>query len=725
MLFVIACTARPGDLDTITAQLPQLRTRIEALGAQGVDVAYPLVDLTVLELFVRFVPDDLTSGKLSRARRELDEMATLLEVCDAELTRLEAGSHNPGVPRYKTSAREIEDGSFSAAVRFADGTQQEAWPVILHGFTGWDRLRDDLELMPDLGLHIVQFELGPRYILPEENEIDLTLVNDLLAVLDRAAVADIAVDVQLSPHYFPEWAYDKWSELDILPGEYLPFSVDSEQVRAVLKTYIEAIIPILSGHPALNSICLSNEPSYFTATLDPLNRDAYTAWLLAEYGSLEAVAAVHGVTYYGFGDVPVFYSDWPDFSIQPDDGADQAAGYDYYRFNDQRFAAFHQWLADTIHAIDPEIPVHAKFSDYTMNVAMEGVDPDQFMAFSQIAGNDAVNYYRAPDTDFGYANAWFTENRFFDLLSSISGLPIFNSENHVIADTETQPTPVVHISNVLWQAAIHGQCASTMWVWERDIVDEATGELLDEFTSIMHRPEVLAVHSRTALDLLRLGREVQAFQRTPARVALLYSATSLYYNYFHDVWLDYVYIALDFGGEEIGFITESMLAAGKADAYEMLVLPAVSHLSNELVAVLETYAAGGGLLVFAGDEVLAYDQRGQPRGATVDEALLLEGQTPEALRPGLITLLESLSNGRPLVLIDIATGAEPWGISWREVEHEGRVLLSLSHHGLESVTLRLDGYPSEARTDLISLQTVGSEITLAPLEVMLVAADKP
>ena len=41
--------------------------------------------------------------------------------------------------------------------------------------------------------------------------------------------------------------------------------------------------------------------------------------------------------------------------------------------------------------------------------------------------------------------------------------------------------PPAHIRNGIWQSAIHGRAASTVWVWLRSYVDEYTGEPIPDF----------------------------------------------------------------------------------------------------------------------------------------------------------------------------------------------------------------------------------------------------
>ena len=183
-----------------------------------------------------------------------------------------------------------------------------------------------------------------------------------------------------------------------------------------------------------------------------------------------------------------------------------------------------------------------------------------------------------------YANGWQGQNMYFDLLHSVGGMPIFNSENHLIPDRFARPTPPNHVRNVLWQAAIHGEGASTTWVWER------TFDARSDFAgSIMHRPACVDAHNRTGLDLLRLGREVNALQTAVGRVAIIYSRASLHYNPECERVLLRAYEALNFA-EKIEFI-DRQLASG-TPTYAAIVAAGTTHLPACLGG-LRDYQAGG------------------------------------------------------------------------------------------------------------------------------------
>lgn len=699
-------------LAALRARLPSYRDRLESLRAAGRDAAYALVQLTVLEQFSGFVEEDLSVAEVVRARQQLDEMDAVEGLLNHELSELEASSAELQVPRYVTSPIGIADGAFRARVRWPDGRFEEDWPVIFTGYGHFGAVKRDLELMPDYGMNIIQVEFGPNSVLPSEDTVSLDAVEEFIALLDRAAAANVAVNLLLSPHYAPQWMYDKWPEVGGVDGGFIRFSVDSPHTRSVHERFLRTAIPLLAGRPALHSFCLSNEPIYVNPSSDPENRRAYTRWLRERYGTVEAAAAAHGTAYRSFDEVPILPGAVEELTPR--------ARYDYIRFNNDRFAGWHRWMADIVHEYAPDTPVHAKIMNTVFATQLQawGVDPELFCALSQIAGNDCWKYYTHRQGQ--YANGWQGENMFFDLLRSIAGQPIYNSENHVIPDRDLEWVDPNHIRNIIWQSAIHGEGASTMWVWERTF-DPGS----DFAGSIMHRPACAEAHGRTGLDLLRLGREVNAFQTAPARVALVYSIASLVYSADSERILGRTYEALNFTGEKLDFITERQLAAGKASQYELVVAAGVTHLPADAYEGLRRYLADDGRVLTVGRGCLEKDDFDRP----VDRALPgkvvgLEEKPARELRPELATVLDSLGAGRPIRVLGADSDEEPWGVEWLSTEHDGRVLVNLTNYLNEPVRLRLAGLPEGQRLELLSGEPVSDLIEIEPLGVRLIAAHR-
>jgi beta-galactosidase GanA len=114
--------------------------------------------------------------------------------------------------------------------------------------------------------------------------------------------------------------------------------------------FLRTAIPRIADHPALHSICLSNEPVFTEGTKSRFVRDKWHRWLAREHGTIQTLNARWGTQYPGFDSVPVPPAHFRATPIV----------YDFIRFNQEAFAAFHAWMAGIIRQLAPDVPVHAK-----------------------------------------------------------------------------------------------------------------------------------------------------------------------------------------------------------------------------------------------------------------------------------------------------------------------------------------------------------------------------
>jgi hypothetical protein len=243
-----------------------------------------------------------------------------------------------------------------------------------------------------------------------------------------------------------------------VPGRLLQVLRARPGSRAIVERYLRAIVPALKDSPALHSFCLSNEPLSTKLDQCPHIRAQWPQWLERRHGSIDQLNQRWHSAYASFADIPV-----------PKPFPDGAIAYDFVQFNQETFAAFHQWLADVIHDMAPAIPVHAKImmaAHFNKNPAgIWSVSPELFAQLSQINGNDACNFPtpRPPQ----WYNGWQRYEMGYDFQRSMRDLPVFNSENHIISDRDFSSRWPIHSYSALIQGALHGQSATTFWVWER------------------------------------------------------------------------------------------------------------------------------------------------------------------------------------------------------------------------------------------------------------------
>jgi hypothetical protein len=344
-----------------------------------------------------------------------------------------------------------------------------------------------------------------------------------------------------------------------------------------------------------------------------------------------------------------------------------------------------------------------------------GVDAELFGSFSDVNGNDSVCFFEHGRSEF--AQGWQLNAMAGDLQRSVRDAPVFNSENHLIPDRETRPVPPEHVRATLWQAAVHGQSATTIWVWERTYDPKS-----DIAGSILHRPACVEAAGATCLDLNRLAPEVTALQRIEPRAVILHAGGALISEGapFSDCAAK-LHCALSFTGLKVGFVTERGLERGAPPKAPLLFIPDVHRLPEGAFRALASYR---GKLVLVGEgPLLDLDEYGGPRRERIDGEKLpyTHGKT------GWRDLWEEIAmklpawGVRPEVEVRGPGGEAVWGVEWLEAGTPDRLAVNLCNFRSTAVEIRLGrgGKPVAGR-DLIDGGSSGPAIRLAPLEIRLV-----
>ncbi|MCC6446843.1 MAG: beta-galactosidase [Armatimonadetes bacterium] len=706
-------------LERLRQMLPAFKRRLDQSAAKGQDTAYPMVSYAVLENFIGYAREDLDyqgrggESQVKRALMQIGDMERMAARLRSELDGALSGKRAlPPVPRWTGRQRpRIEGPSFIGPAVLPGGSPVER-AIFFTGYGHFIQVRSDMEKFPGYGVNIIQIELGPSAVFPREGEVNEKPIREIRELLDRAARAGVAVNLLISPHYMPGWMLEKYPHLRKRQAGFLQYCLHAPEGEAMLKRFIALLIPQLRDRPALHSICLSNEP----VSLEEPCEYAVALWrrgLEARYGDIDALNARLGSRYEGFAEVPL-----PDPYNLPAGMQDSPLWAEFVRFNQEFFAGWHRMLADAVHEAAPGLPVHAKAMTWTFlndGDVRYGVDAYLFGGFSQINGNDSANYYAGGPSDF--AQGWQMNAMGHDLQRSILDAPVFNSENHLIPDRSTDYVPGEHVRSVLWQAAVHGQSATTIWVWERTFDPRS-----DFAGSIMHRPACAEAVGRTNHDLNRFAEEVAALQKAAPDALLLQSASAAVWDEgAYTDCLGKLYVALSFAGLKIGFVTERQLEDGLIPRAALLIVPNIRHLSESAFRTLQSYR---GRLVLAGEgNLLTHDEYNRPRtGRIFGERLrFVYGKT--AWKP----LWESLQaafgdwNVQPEFRILNAQGQPEWGVEWRSASIQGGKAVNLSNYRNVplQVLLTRNGKPAQG-VDLLTGERVTGRLSLKPLQVRLV-----
>jgi len=674
------------------ARLPALRAALDAARSKGLDVAYPRADLTIGALFVGYGREDVAQGRVERAAQVAAEVEELLDRAEREMEL------DRKAPRLGPGPVHIRDGSLWAECDTADG--KEYRPVFLTGYGHFGEVVEALPLLGKIGINVIQNEIGPNGVVFEDR-IDTSAVETrILAALDRAAEHGVRMDLLVSPHYFPAWAFEQWPELRVVdtpgPHHFIKNSVEAPQARDIYERFLRALIPMVKKHPALLSVCLSNEPIYEASVIDPWRAPMWREWLRARHGEIAVLNSRYGTEYGDFDEVT-----HPKFSPREN----PAMVYDAVRFNQGAFAGFHRWMADIIHEMAPGLPCHAKVMPLVWGrfTVFWGTDPWDFAQLSQLNGNDCY-FDPRPHGDRWQSN-WRIQSMYFDLQRSMKRVPIANTENHIIPDRHQDYVSPDHVYTAIWQGAAHGQGVSVTWAWGR------TYDKTHDFEGlILHRAACTAAVSRVALDLMRLSREMAAIQNAVPRVAILWSNSAQVHDSRFVGERDRVYEALVFCGVPIGFITEEQIAKGDLEAYDCLLVAGAPTLLAEAVAPVRAFRERGGRLVFCGPRNFVKDEYG--RAVTPLEADSLIGGRPREERLRDLLLSELAKAGiQPRHELRTPEGALPYGVEWRSAAHEGRDLINAVNLTRDPVMVAL---PEGVWHELIRDTSVSGVLELRP-----------
>ena len=549
--------------------------------------------------------------------------------------------------------------------------------------------------------------------------------NRVVDILDWAQEHNVQMDILFGLHYFPN-IVENWS----LPNGrgYYRHNVDNPEVLKVMEAMVVGVMEQIKDHPALHSICLSNEPSYQTARSPEVFTADWIAYIKKIYSNdISLLNYFYGTQYASFEEVPL-----------TEDTENEVLYYDYIRFNAEVWGGWHRWLAGVIKRVAPNVRLHSKIqavvnttekADAVLGTPLfaRGIDPEMFDSFSDISGCDCTNF-------ISNENELLKKEMWYDLESSLGGKPVFNSEDHVIVDGDETYTAdyAPFVSADLWQGAVHNRSDTAIWIWTR------TTGLNNSFSgNINHRPDVLSVNSRMNLDLNRLSKEVAALQAKPENVGILYSLQSRIYGYPnpHMHTVSECYRALTFAGERVKFFTENMIETkGIDENIKLLIIGNAASTNAETVRAVRSFLERGGKVMVIGD-IFRYDDRKKPLSNPEDVEFILGNATVVPsyneekevkfdfdFYEYMADLLKEMGI-RTIELVDAETGKPVAKTEYTSGTLDGRTVINIINPDKGTVKkfrILVNGAEPENMTELRSGERVSGVIELAPYIPMLV-----
>lgn len=535
-------------------------------------------------------------------------------------------------------------------------------------------------------------------------------MNYIKAIMEEAEEQGISVMLLLSPHYVPDWVWTKYPEAYGYQEGFLRGNVTNATYRRLIKTHVQAATAAVAAYPNLHSLVLTNEPMYntiyYTNGAQTFKAD-FIQYLREKYNDPSS-AFVPAQMRKNWGITNTTYL-WSSVSM-PAANTISANGrfWDWMEYNNKVFGEFHQWMADSVHEIDSDIPVHAKLYDTTFKRSKldKGTDAETLYAYLDYNGFDGGMNYQSDRKELLHIR--MAE----DLANSVSDTPTVNSENHIIPDDciDYSGQHALIAGADLWQGFIHGRTASSTWVWRRH-------DTYKEYrNSLAYRPDIVANISEKTMNANRFAGELAKLQYTEKRFYILYSTAALLYN--EQAYLSAVsnaYEALWSLGQKAAFVTEKQIAVGKLDSDAVLIIPSTANIND---------AAIWGLNNFTGKTVSIGNL---PAKNQYDLSISLNLRNKISVADSLLVLqntFEGILNERnvPVITFRDAEGRLLEMTDIRATVDNDHVLINACNNTwneLENVSVYYGGQKLSGGYDVIHDLEIQNNLTLLPFEPVL------
>jgi len=417
-------------------------------------------------------------------------------------------------------------------------------------------------------------------------------LSTVLDVLDKAEKSNVSVDVLISPHYFPTNMINLY-DMGYRDIAYFKFNIDHPEAKKILEAYARGIIPVLKDYKSIKSLCIANEPQFRANTLPDYYLEYWHEFIRTRYNNdISALNKSYGTEYTDFTEVDF------DVNFESFDKQIPAKWNDYKIFNDSVLIDWHNWLADIVKEIAPDLPIHTKVQkqtfDYQSMIKLIGVPfYEDLTSFLDLNGCDATNYFNVP-------GGTLQKEMWYDFISSMKNAPIINAEDHVSQDRDENFTEEQHrfMAQQIWQGAFHGCGITDIWVWQRDY--NKLGEI---WGSILYRPDAIKYTNDFALDLNRLAYEVTAVKDDKREVGIVYPDASILIDPLSMHATYQAYAASVYNGKRPLFIVKSMLE-NMMDC-KLVIVPYAKYVTDETLDYLKKYIENGGKVVIMGEETLS------------------------------------------------------------------------------------------------------------------------
>ncbi|MFI4910178.1 MAG: beta-galactosidase [Sedimentisphaeraceae bacterium JB056] len=682
----------------------QLKKEYESLAelsdraaSQGKLDQYGVMRKMLLERFIEYLPNDIEQYPelSSYAARDIQK---IIEDENQRLRDILLDKYEPvkTVKRIPTEKPEISDGHFEQTVEWSDGTIEKDRPVYMFGFGHFHNMRNDIEWLGKLGINYCETEIGPRESLKSETEVNEDMIKYYRSFVNKAYDSGVLVDLLLSPHYTPGWAKEKYPELYPHLGGFLRINMYNPIVNKIVDRHIDKTLGIIGKEPGLWTICASNEPVAFLWSNVPEMKGMWLRYLKDQYGSLDNINKKWQTEYKTWQEIPAYLT--PPSRPFPE----EPALFDWMRFNDSSFAAWHGSLEEEIDSVldknnYEKRPVQIKmiersFRQYDL---MQGGDPYEFGKYFDLNGMDGGSYPFKVDSDEKMALGIRGATLKNILLRSINKLPVVNTENHLLRDRYTNDILPGHIRASMWLQLLTGQHGSVAWAWERR--DKEKSNIFKGL--FQYRPLQTEEYMRTGFDAMRLMPYITAIADSEPQIGILYSRASLLRNVEAKDELMNCIDAVYELGIPFALIPEQMFENNEIEAklpeVKTVILAGATHITDKAMTGLDYYLKMGfhaneASAIVIGDNIAKYNEYCQQRrndifNDTAVISMFIDEKEAHELKNDLRKTLSSIDIYPEYQLVYADTQEPVEGMFWRTAKLDGKLAASVVNATRETV----------------------------------------
>jgi len=731
-----------NSIGNIQGRITELEKLVKKAEAAHVDTSYARVSLNVARDFAEFSPleyeegiqagyqDDLQekSRKIERARMQVDYVSNSLSRATVRLQRwIMKPEEQLIVPAPDLSRIKIADGNFTVDNK----------PVILGGFCGMDRLRDDVSKLKDHGFNLIRID--QHVLLPWTR----ARFDETTAYLAAASKANLAIYLMLdwagangankamAPYESSIGCYHFGFDIETLEartkaveqgGDFVDKVKTNSQIKTVFSYGLGGEISIPNAPVREGRVVLDNAALYSGRM-----RNSFQTWLKEKYGVIKQLNNVWNTAYSQFADIECG-------EATARYRANKAQWYDWHMFKRARGDDFLEFMKKSTLAIDPRLPPSTSVypGDWVeRDTYMGSVNRETVAEMFDINGFDGGPVGQSVNTGSRYFRCYL------DMLRSFAPhKPIINIEYAVCCEGLPLRVDDKWLKRLVWEAHLHGLDANIMWIWERK--EQKTGWTLN---NPLTQPWVLETLGTTYLDLRRLAKYIVLFHDQKSEMAIFYSLSSKLQTSprTYDLHPEIYYEGLAYHDLPVDFISEEKIAQGLLSKYKVLVIipPFSEYCLDTAYNGIKKFVDSGGTLVVTATNALCYDEHGRKRNQELPLAGGRFGKgrvdnipfndSPEKYFT-LIGKVLKQAGVRPAIRVTAADSNEPvYGVEARSlITGEGELLAYLLNTRKTDCRVRARGFAdSRPVFDLISNTMVDARnIRLEGQGVMLLVQKK-